>query len=71
MATKKIRLNLEFTTAIAECLEELRELTGSRSRVDVIRKALSFLKLYYDTREEGGRIIIRHADGVEEVPRFL
>ena len=56
---------------MAENLLRLQELSESPSRVEVIRKALSLLDIFLECREEGGKVVLQHANGTEETLRLL
>lgn len=62
----KVRLNLELPERVRERLERVRELSESDSLTEVIRRALSvYDALLTTTHEEGGKVVLRGADGSE------
>ncbi len=70
---EKRRLTLEFTAAVRERMDELREKTGAESVTEVIRRALAFYDVvlsFGDSREI--RLVAKDKHGNEEtvlIPR--
>ncbi|KYF80443.1 hypothetical protein BE20_24815 [Sorangium cellulosum] len=62
----KVRLNLELPERVRERLERVRELSEADSLTEVIRRALSvYDALLTTTHDEGGKVVLRSADGNE------
>lgn len=66
-ASRRPRLQLEFTPEAFERLNELKELTGSRTNAEVIRKALHVLDWVVTRTKDDYRIQLVKNDTVRDV----
>jgi hypothetical protein len=63
---EKIRLNLDISREVRNCLDDLQAKTQLSSVADVVRRALALLSLVVDNEKSGGKLVFRKSDGKEE-----
>ena len=61
----KKRLHLEFSEEFDEVLEELKQTFEKRSKVEVIRTAVTLLKFASDQKKEGRHLAITKDGEIE------
>jgi hypothetical protein len=68
---RKARLNLELDPAVRRSLDDLQEKSGASSLTEAIRRALALYDMVIDHSARGGKLILRDAEGQDEVVRIL
>ena len=68
---ERIRLNLAITPTVHDRLQRLREISGSETATEVVRRAMAVYDLVLTHVAEGGEVILRHPDGREETVRII
>ena len=68
---KRVRINLEIDSDVREAMAELQHKSGAASATEVIRRSLAIYDLITDHTLHGGKLILRHSDGVDEQLRIL
>ena len=63
--------NASVTSRVRDQLDVLELKTEAGSITEVIRRALALYDLVIEHQGEGGKLIFKHADGVEELLRVL
>jgi hypothetical protein len=70
--TARHRVQLEFSPAAFQQLQELRRLTDARSHAEVVRNALRVYAWFVSEQANNKRILVRSEDGkVQEVVKFF
>ena len=68
---EKKRFNLEFPAYIVKKFDRLMELSGSTTRVEMVRKSLRLLELVLEHQESGGKVILGSKDGSQTTLEIL
>lgn len=66
-AGKRNQLNLLVTDSTVTLIEELKEMTASPTRVEVVRKALSLLHAFKSQEQQGYDLVFRNKEGREKL----
>lgn len=61
---EKVRLSLEVSIAVRDCMEDLQDRTGAESLTEVVRRALAVYSTVLDA-SEAGRLVWKNRDGSE------
>ena len=63
--TDKVRLNMEVRPEVRQRLEQLQEVSGADTMVEVVRRALSFYDLMHKYRDGDGAVRVVSPGGDE------
>ena len=68
---EKVRLNLELSKQVHDQIQTLQQRSDASSLTEVIRRSLALYDLISEHIAEGGRIVLKHKNGTEEVVRMV
>jgi hypothetical protein len=70
-APARIRLNLEYPSAIHEQMQIVQQRSQASSITEMLRRAVALYDLITEHISEGGQVILRNKKGEEENLRIL
>jgi hypothetical protein len=69
--TPKYRLSIDLQPEARKELPKLQKKVGALNLIDLFRKALAVLELIVDHQKAGGKVVLEHKDGTNEVIKLV
>ncbi len=70
-SSARTRVQVDFSRGAYERLQEIKQISGDRKDVDVIRDALRLYGWYLEKKVEGYQILVAKGDEVKQVELLL
>jgi hypothetical protein len=67
----KYRVSIDLEDKARTELPKLQKKVGALNLIDLFRKALAVLELIVDHQKSGGKVILEHKDGTNEVIKLV